>query len=327
MSRVRLADVANRAGVTTGAASLALNGKPGVSTETRERVRQAARELGYSPHQGARSLTQGRSGLWGALFDGDPAIWQPWLSGALGHASATGARLMIQRSPPRDRKLEVFRQIVAEARLDGILVLDPEGEDTPLKPFWDAKLPTVVAGRRSRWFDCVEIHDRLALDQLLVQLSLDGKRSVAVVATRAQVFREDPRLQVWHDHTAPIDSNPPLIAVPDDSPDAGVWATGQLLKETPRIAAVFCLAGDRTAWGMLREARLRQVSVPGDLAIAGWGDLESSSWIDPELTSLHIPWEDLGTRSAWLLQNRLGAPEAPKVHRTLDARLVNRRSA
>lgn len=327
MARVRLADVANRAGVTTGAASLALNGKPGVSTKTRERVRQAARELGYSPHQGARSLTQGRSGLWGALFDGDPAIWEPWLSGALGHASATGARLMIQRCPPRDRKLEVFRQIVAEARLDGILVLDPEGEDTPLKPFWDAKLPTVVAGRRSRWFDCVEIHDRLALDQLLVQLSLDGKRSVAVVATRAQVSREDPRLQVWHDHTAPIDSSPPLITVPEDSPDAGVWATGQLLKATPRIAAVFCLAGDRTAWGMLREARLRQVSVPGDLAIAGWGDLESSSWIDPELTSLHIPWEDLGTRSAWLLQNRLGAPEAPKVHRTLDARLINRRSA
>ncbi len=327
MARVRLADVALRAEVTVGAASLALNDKPGVSAETRERVRSAARELGYAPHQGARSLSQGHTGLWGAVFEGDPAIWQPWLSGAMSHAQAAGTRLMAIRTPPRERRAETYRQIVAEARLDGILVLDPEGEDAPLKPLWDARLPTVVAGRRSHWFDAVEIHDRLALDQLLVRLSLDGKRPVGLVATRAQIEREDPRIQVWHDHGGPLDVERPLIAVTEDSPEAGVGAAGQILRDCPHLAAVLCLAGDRTAWGMLRETRLRQVSVPGDLAIAGWGDLESSSWIDPELTTTRVPWEDLGTRAAWLLQNRLAAPDSPKVHRTLDARLISRRSA
>lgn len=327
MARVRLADVAARASVTTGAASLALNGKPGVSAETRERVRRAARDLGYAPHQGARSLSQGRTGMWGAIFDGDPAIWQPWINGALSHATASGTRLMVQRMPVRERRTEVFRQIVAEARLDGILVLDPDGTDTQLKTLWDAKVPTVVAGRRSHWFDCVEIHDRLALEQLLVQLSLDGKRPVALVATRGQVQREDARIQVWQDHGVASDNRSALVTVAEDSPDEGVWAAGQLFKASDRVAAVLCLAGDRTAWGMLRESSLRQVSVPGELAIAGWGDLESSSWMDPELTTMHMPWEDLGTRSALLLQNRLGAPETPKVHRTLDASLINRRSA
>lgn len=327
MARVRLRDVASRAGVTVGAASLALNGKPGVSTETRERVRDAAREMGYAPHQGARSLSKGRTGLWGALLDADADAWRPWLAGAMAHAAACGARLMVQRMPAQERRLDMFRQILAEARLDGLLVLDPDGDDTPLKPLWDAKIPTVVAGRRSRWFDCVEIHDRLALEQLLGRLSLDGKRPVALVATRQQAQREDPRIQLWQDHCAEIHAESPLIAVPDDSPDAGIWAAGQLAKTPNPIRAALCLSGDRTAWGMLREARLRQISVPGDLAIAGWGDLEASSWVDPELTTLHLPWEDLGTRTAWLLQNRLAAPNAAKAHRTLDARLVSRRSA
>lgn len=327
MARVRLRDVALRAGVTVGAASLALNDKPGVSTETRERVRDAAREMGYAPHQGARSLSKGRTGLWGALFGADDDAWRPWLAGAMVQASTCGARLMVQHMPALEQRSDTFRQIVAEARLDGLLVLDPKGEDTPLKPLWDAKIPTVVAGRRSRWFDCVEIHDRLALEQLLGRLSLDGKRPVALVATRKQAQREDPRIQLWHDHCAEIHDESPLVTVPDDSPDAGIWATGQLAKTTPTIRAALCLSGDRTAWGMLREARLRQISVPGDLAIAGWGDLEASSWVDPELTTLHLPWEDLGTRTASLLQNRLASPNAPKVHRTLDARLVSRRSA
>ncbi len=327
MARVRLSEVALRAGVTTGAASLALNGKPGVSTETRERVRLAARELGYAPHQGARSLSQGRSGLWGAIYDGEPEIWQGWLTGAIAHANASGSRVMVQKMPPRDRKLETLRQMVAEARLDGLLILDPNGDDTLLKPLWDSKIPTVIAGRRSHWFDCVEIHDRLAMEQLLEQLSLDGKRPVALVATRNQVQREDPRIHVWHTLGQSLNEVSPLVTVPEDSPDAGVWAAGQILKSSERVSAVLCLAGDRTAWGMLREAKLRQASVPGDIAIAGWGDLESSSWVDPELTTIHLPWEDLGTRSAWCLQSRLNSPESPRVHRTLDAQLITRRSA
>lgn len=327
MPRVRLADVAARAGVTVGAASLALNGKPGVSPDTRDRVRQVARELGYAPHQGARAMSRGQTGVWGAVFAGDASIWQPWLSGAMTHAHAAGAKLMVVPMPMRERIQETMRQMVAEARLDGLVLLDPDGDDSLLKPLWDAKLPTVVAGRRSRWFDCVEIHDRLAMEQLLARLSLDGKRPIALVATRAQAQRDDPRIQVWHDHCAGIAGESPLLTVPVDSPEAGVAVAAQMLNSASHVAGALCLAGDRTAWGMLREARLRKISVPGELAIAGWGDLESSSWVDPELTTLHLPWEDLGARSAWMLQNRLAAPLGAKVHRTLDARLVSRRSA
>jgi DNA-binding LacI/PurR family transcriptional regulator len=278
------------------------------------------------PHQGARALSQGRTGIWGALMDSEPDAWPVWLSGALAHAGPSGARLIVQPLPQRDRRQDFFRQIALDSRLDGLLILDPTGDDSMLRPLWESKIPTVVAGRRSLWFDCVEIHDRLAQEQILSQLSLDRKRPVALVATRAQIASENPGIGLWAEH---IESDPRSILVPvaEDSPESGVVALGQILRESAQIRAVYSLAGDRTAWGILREAQLRQISVPGDLAVAGWGDLSFSSWVSPELTTLHVPWEELGTRSAWLLQNRLAKPGGTRVHRTLDARLITRRSA
>ena len=326
MARIRLSDVAARAGVTPGAASLALNDKPGVSSQTRERIRLLAVEMGYVPHQGARALSQGRSDMWGAFFDLGPDAWPVWLSGALAHAGAAGVRLIVQPLPQRDRRREFFRQIAVDARLDGLLLLDPTGDDASLRPLWESNVPTVVAGRRSLWFDCVEIHDRLAQEHLLTQLSLDRKRPVALVATRDQIAQEDPRIALWAEHVE-SDRRSILVPVTEDSPESGVAALGQILRENDQVRAVYSLAGDRTAWGILREAQLRHISVPGDLAVAGWGDLPFSSWVDPELTTLHIPWEELGIRSAWLLQNRLAKPGGTRVHRTLDAELITRRSA
>ncbi len=326
MARVRLSDVAARAGVTPGAASLALNDKQGVSAQTREKVRLLAKEMGYVPHQGAKALSQGRTGIWGAFLDGGPDAWPVWLTGALAQASTAGVRLIVQPLPQRDRRLEFFRQIALDARLDGLLILDPSGDDATLRPLWESKVPAVVAGRRSLWFDCVEIHDRLAQEQLLTQLSLDRKRPVALVATRAQIAQEDPRIALWAEH---IEGDPKAILVPvsEDTPESGVSALGQILRESSQVRAVYSLAGDRTAWGILREAQLRQISVPGDLAVAGWGDLPFSSWVSPELTTLSVPWEEMGVRTAWLLQNRLAKPGGTRVHRTLDARLITRRSA
>jgi len=205
MARVRLAEVAARAGVSVGAASLALNGRPGVSPRTRELVRGIAQEMGYAPHQGAQALSQGKTGFWGALVDDNPDAWPLWLSGVLAQAKAANVRLTIQSMPSKDDRTEHFRRLSAEGRTDGLLLLDPLGDDGSLRPLWDSKIPTVVAGRRSNWFDCVEIHDRLAQEQLLTQLSLDRKRPVVLVATRTQIAQEDPRIGLWQEH---VESDP-----------------------------------------------------------------------------------------------------------------------
>lgn len=239
------------------------------------------------------------------------------------HAQAAGARLLVQKLPTRERRTDFFRNLAAEGHLDGVVLLDLSGDDNSLRPLWELAIPTVIAGRRSHWFDCVEIHERLAQEQLHQLLSLDGRRPVVAVATRTQVNQDSPRLTLWSSLSP---ENKDMVVVNEDSPESGVQALNQIRKNFPEAQAVFCLSGDRTAFGMLREARLHSLSVPGELAIAGWGDLPHSGWTDPELTTIRIPWEEMGIRSAWLLQKRLAHPEEARLHRSLDAKMISRRS-
>lgn len=322
-SRVRLLDVARVAEVTTTTVSLALNGRSGVADSTRDRIVKLAREMGYVPHQGARALVRGRSGLWGAWVAGPEETWSRWLAGVM---TQTSMRLVVARLPSRERRREMVRQACAEGRLDGCLVFDPDGEDAGLKPLWESGIPTVVTGRRSNWFDCLEIHDRQALDAILDQLSLGGRRGVSMVVTRGQLHRDDPRIRAWHQHAHHADHDPPLLTVGEDSPELGMQIATQLLARPDRPEAVLCLSGDRTALGILREARLRKISVPGELAIAGWGDAPFAAWVEPELTTVAIPWEDAGIRAALALSRRFARSDLPRMHRTLDARAVLRRS-
>lgn len=323
MSRAKLSDVAARAGVSAGAASLALNGKPGVSAKTREEIRRIAREMGYFASPTAKALAGGSTGLWGAFTESEPDIWPTWLQGVMTHAQAAGARLVVQKLPTRERRTDFFRTLASEGNLDGMILLDLSGDDNSLRPLWELGIPTVIAGRRSHWFDCVEIHERLAQEHLHQLLTLDGKRPVVAVATRAQVNQDAQRLSLWSSLSP---ENKDTVVVGEDAPESGVQALNQIRKQHPDAQAVFCLAGDRTAWGMLREARLHSLSVPGELAIAGWGDLPHSGWTDPELTTIHIPWEEMGIRSAWLLQKRLAHPDEVRLHRSLDAKMISRRS-
>ncbi|MCB9496852.1 MAG: LacI family DNA-binding transcriptional regulator [Fibrobacteria bacterium] len=321
-SRVRLVDLARLAGVTTTTASLALNNKAGVSEETRERIAKLARDLGYVPHQGARALAKGRSGLWAAWVSGPEEVWARWLSGLF---AQTSSRVVVSRLPSRDRRPEALRGAIAEGRVDGCLVFDPEGDDAGLQPLWESGIPTVVAGRRSHWFDCVEIHDRQALESLLGRLSLGGRRAVSLVATRHQVHRDDDRLRAWRTAQSELEGAS-LATVTEDSPEQGIQVASLFLSQPRRPEAILCLAGDKTALGIVREARLRKISVPGELAIAGWGDLPLSGWTEPELTTVSIPWEEVGVRSALALSRRGSRKDLPRTHKSLDARAILRRS-
>lgn len=321
--RVRLLDIARAANVTAATASLALNGRRGVSESTRARVQQLARDMGYSPHHGARALARGRSGLWGAWVSGPEEIWSRWLSGVLTQASS---RILISRMPSSERRRDMARQSATEGRLDGCLVFDPDGDDAGLQPLLEHGIPTVVAGRRSTWFDCVEISDLHAFGQFLSILGRDA-RTVAVVASRLQAQRDDPRVRSWQSRAeAGRGGAAPLLLVAEDSMEQGALVVDELQCRLPTPCSVACIAGDRTAAGIVREARARGLSVPGDIAVSGWGDLPFGAWIEPPLSTVSTPWEEAGVRSVLTLSSRFARPDLPKAHRALDSKTVIRGS-
>lgn len=108
--------------------------------------------------------------------------------------------------------------------------------------------------------------------------------------------------------------------------DAGAAAMGKLLERTPRVRAVFCSA-DALAVGALYECQRRGLSVPGDVAIAGFDDVVLAAQVVPALTTIRVPRYEIGQRAGTMLCDRLA--KRPVRTRVVDAgfKLVPRASA
>src|SRR3954453_6251280 len=129
--RPTIADVARRAGVSSAAVSFAVNDRPGVSPETRERILEAARELGWRPSASARALTQARTRAIGLVLSRDPeqleldAFFVRFLSGIERALPAVDYARLLQLVPgDAATALPAYERLAAAGRVDGFLLTD-----------------------------------------------------------------------------------------------------------------------------------------------------------------------------------------------------------
>ena len=133
--RATISDIAQRAGVSKGAVSYALNGRPGVSDDTRERIVSIARELGWYPNRAARALSAERADACGLVL-ARPAkmialepFFMEFVAGVESELSSRSIALTIQLVGSVDQEVEVYRRWWGERRVDGVLVFDLRNDD------------------------------------------------------------------------------------------------------------------------------------------------------------------------------------------------------
>jgi DNA-binding LacI/PurR family transcriptional regulator len=150
--RATISDIAERAGVSKGAVSYALNGRPGVSEDTRERIVAIARELGWYPNRAARSLSAERADACGLVL-ARPAktialepFFMEFIAGVESELSARSIALTIQLVGSVEDEIEVYRRWWGERRVDGVLVFDLRVEDPRVEELARLGLPAVVVG-------------------------------------------------------------------------------------------------------------------------------------------------------------------------------------
>jgi len=149
--RPTIADVARRAGVSSAAVSFAINDRPGVSPETRERILEVARELGWRPSASARALTEARTRAIGFVLARDPAqieldsFFVRFLSGLERTLSPADYALLLQLVP-EGPALSAYERLAYAGRVDGFLLADVEVDDPRFALLQDAGLPVVLAG-------------------------------------------------------------------------------------------------------------------------------------------------------------------------------------
>jgi DNA-binding LacI/PurR family transcriptional regulator len=315
-------DVAEHAGVSQSTVSLVFSGKGRgrVSEATAERVRRAARELGYRPNAAAQALRTGASRAVALLV---PDMTNPFFSRVLRGAQRAAAEagyivILVDTQNDRHWESQSFEALRA-GPVDGYLLFEVTEPDA-LGPDENVVLMETEAPRRpSVRFDG-EAGAAAAFEHL-IEL---GHRRIGHLAAafRALTFqhREESRRRVLAAAGLDPDAQPRVmtpISIEDACRNAGT-----LLDEKP--TAVFC-DDDVIAAGMYLAARDRGVRIPDELSVIGFDDMDFARVLDPPLTTVALDAQLLGATSFELLE-ALMSGERTRKRIVLPAELLVRGS-
>jgi DNA-binding LacI/PurR family transcriptional regulator len=290
--RATIKDIAERAGVSKGAVSYALNGRPGVSDETRERVLTIAKELGWYPNRAARALSAARADALGLVL-ARPAktialepFFMEFIAGVETRLSPRSIGLTIQLVRTLDDEIAVYRRWFGEHRVDGVFVVDVRHDDPRVEALGSMGLPAVVIGGPLAGGQLPAVwHDEAAVVIEAVRyLAALGHRRIARVAGVADYVHTEERTRAFHDTTRELDLVAEVVST-DYTPESGARATRRLLS-APEPPTAIIFDSDLLAVTGLGVAQQMGFTVPDDLSIIGWDDSLISGVVHPPLRAI-----------------------------------------
>ncbi len=329
MSATTIKDVARVAQVSVATVSRALNGHHNVTAEVRRRVEEAAAQLRYVPHAAARSLSSRRTQTMGVVLpDLHGEFFSELVRGIDLVARAHGLHLLVSsyHGHPEEQgaALRTLR-----GRVDGLLVMSPfAGVPEPQVDRPASVLPIVLINSPAAPDGDVLTVDNYGGARTMVRHLVDsGHRRIAFIAGPEGNFDAHERLRGYRDELAErLPGTEPWV-LPGAFDEASGHRAGQsLLKASPRPDAVFA-ANDMMALGCLFAFSHAGVSVPGDIALAGFDDIPLAHYMHPALTTMQVNIASLGEAAARLLIARLAGETGPAEGRVFHPQLIVRESS
>jgi DNA-binding LacI/PurR family transcriptional regulator len=311
--RATIVDVAEKAGVSKGLVSFVLNDRPGVAPATRQRILDAVQELDWRPSQAARSLINDRAYAMGFvlarpadLLAGDP-FFPAFIAGVEAELSARNSALVLQVVPDVDAELDTYRRLVADKRVDGVLVADLRVDDPRPGVLAGLGLPAVTLGRPDgpRACPAVVLDDAPGVAAAVDHLADLGHQRVAFVGGPEEFLHARHRRDAWrtalerrglpHDEQLALDG--------DFSGDSGATAMARLLAmdERDRPTAVL-FANDLMAVAAVAAAQRQGCRVPDDISVVGFDDIAVAAHVHPSLTTVRqdaVAWGRAATRAVF----------------------------
>ena len=294
--RPTLEDVAAYAGVSRSTASRALNDDAYVSSRSRAKVLDAARDLGYSPNQAARSLVTRRTGAVAVVLSEpeakvlDDPYFATVMHAAYRELAATGVQMLLMFVDSREDVPRTIR-FLEGGHVDGALVFAPHQGDPLPTALRLLRLPIVFGGRPGssrRGVHAVDFDNR-AGGRLAVRHLLDrGRRRIGTVTGMLDHPAAADRLAGWRDALEEAGLDHDGLSEPGDFTMAsGDRATAALLGRIPDLDAVFA-ASDMMAAGAMRALRAAGRIIPDDVAVVGFDDNPTvAPAMNPPLTTVH----------------------------------------
>ncbi|MEN2985035.1 MAG: substrate-binding domain-containing protein [Dictyoglomaceae bacterium] len=333
---VTIKDVARKAGVSIMTVSRVINGKRNVKEETREKVLKAIEELGYVPNSIARSLTLKKTATIGLVISD---ITNPFFTtvarGVEDTAISKHFTVILCNTDENPEKESMYVEVLAKNKVDGVIFTSASGKKTPLKSLFMKNIPLVLIDRTIEGLEDVDIvrGDSVSGAYILTKHLIDlGHKRIGIIVGSKSISTAVDRVEGYKkalmDSHIPIDES--LIKINENSKfskEDGYRLTKELLNMKNPPTAIFG-GNNLMAIGAILAIREMGLSIPEDISLVSFDDIESLSEVFPFLTVVKQPAYTMGVLATELLIRRIENKDKIKEKREilLKPELIIRRS-
>lgn len=323
MARVTIKEIAQRAGVSKGAVSYALNNQPGVSEATRARVLKVAEELEWVPNRAARQLSAARSETFGLVLArsaktlSEEPFYMGFVGGVESVLSEKSYALALQVVPDLADEMATYRKWAAERRVDGVIVVDLRVDDPRIPLLRRLELPAVLVGdpALADGMTCVWTDATTAMNVAVEHVASLGHQAIARVAGPPEHGHVWIRDQAFAAVSRRLELDVRVLHT-DFSGEEGAAATRELMATEARPTAII-YDNDLMAVAGLSVINGLGLSSPKDVTLVAWDDSTLCRLTHPTLTAMSHNIVAYGSEVAQRLFGLLdGAPPAAHLYST-----------
>lgn len=337
---VTIIDVANYAGVSKTTVSAVLNNGPHVKEETRRKVEEAVKALGYVCNNNARGLRKRETKCLGvivAVETRDVHTYEfNFEVGQFGYAVANGIPdgledsdygLITEQYCPSEMAGEL-PAIIKNARVDGVFLVGSLFDEDFLRKLRELNLPAVGVGTGYDSIDCVYPDIAKGVRLQVEELVRNGAKRIAMVNCPPEFANAKLRDKGWKQAVSNLGEQLEEtweVQCRTNTGEGGYLATKELWESGARPDGVVT-AHEAIALGALRYFHQQGIRVPEDVSVTSYETSVLGGYSIPPLTSVNIKKEEMGAIAARMLRGRIENPAAPLLRHIIDPELVVRGS-
>jgi LacI family transcriptional regulator len=324
-------EVAEHARVSVAVVSYVVNNGPRpVATETRERVEQAIKELGYYPNEFARNLRRQNSLTIGLVFPSINTVHAEMAEGLDKICVASGYELLILDSHFDTKREKQMVQLLRSKQVNGVVIQPLQDPELMIKPLQEANIPVVLVEDDVPNVHSIDLSDFEGGVLATKHLADLGHTRIAMITAKPYRVLSYQRLEGYKKVLADyrIALNPAYVVEVEypETHQPGYEAMRRLLSLEQPPTAVFS-HNDFLALGAMHAVQEAGLRIPEDISIVGYDDISSAAYFSPPLTTVRLAKEELGKEAGRIIIEHIRSSKKYPVQKvSLPAELIVRAS-
>jgi len=332
---VTLKDIARRVGKSITTVSRALNGYDDVNSETKRKIEEVAKEMGYKPNIVAQRLQKQKADTIGFIIPtfgprfSDP-FFSEFLAGVGNKASDLGFDLLVSTQPPGEKEHEAYSKMMNSRRVDGFIIVRTRSDDNRIKELLKRNFPFTVFGRTedNNSYPYIDEDGAYGMRLIANHLVKLGHTKIGCISPDPKLMFTSTRIKGLKEGLAShnIHINDSRFKIGDLTQRGGYVQCKELLNEPdPPTAIVAC--NDLMAFGAISAAQDMGLEVGVDVTITGFDDIPLAEFSHPPLTTVHQPIYKIGGLVCEMLIKIIEGQKLEEEHILLKPTLIIRESS